>query len=126
MASALQKRKKELMTELTQIEKQIYELETNYLEESREFGNIFTGWTKYVSGEILPKPKKQVTNEERLFSLSSVTSPASKREEKMKSKGSTDGIDQSGKKRRKGGSRITGGVVINSDATQADSVSATS
>jgi hypothetical protein len=54
-------------------------LETTYLEETKDFGNIFAGWDAYLSLEKV-KPKKNITVEERLFSLSSVTSPASRKE----------------------------------------------
>jgi len=80
MSSAIQKKKKELKAELSTIEKQIYDLETTYLEETKEFGNIFTGWEYYLSSNKV-KIKKAILNEERYFSLSSVTSPASKKEE---------------------------------------------
>jgi chromatin modification-related protein EAF6 len=63
---------------LNTIEKQIYDLETNYLEETKEYGNIFTGWDAYLSLEKF-KLRKNILTEERLFSLSSVTSPASKK-----------------------------------------------
>ncbi len=65
------------------IEKQIYDLETSYLEESRDFGNIFVGWNQYMSKDRF-KTRKSVANEERLFSLSSSTSPAGKRETSKK------------------------------------------
>ena len=58
---------------------QIYDLETTYLEETKEFGNIFTGWDSYLSSEKV-KQRKNVLLEDRQFSLSSVTSPASRRE----------------------------------------------
>lgn len=81
--SAIQKRRKELRTELSLIEKQIYDLETTYLEDSRDFGNIFVGWKTYIAQEKdKGNRKKAVQNEERLFSLSSVTSPASRKEER--------------------------------------------
>jgi Histone acetyltransferase subunit NuA4 len=75
------KRRKELRKELALLEKQIFDLETTYLEETKEIGNIFHGWNSYLSTEKV-KGKKVITNEERLFSLSSVTSPASKKSEK--------------------------------------------
>mmetsp|Transcript_86753 Transcript_86753/g.169749 ORF Transcript_86753/g.169749 Transcript_86753/m.169749 type:complete len:109 (+) Transcript_86753:87-413(+) len=89
MSALLQKRKKELRQELSQIEKQIYDLETTYLEETKEFGNIFTGWDAYLGAEKV-KLRKIVLLEDRLFSLSSVTSPASRKEENKKA-AKTDG-----------------------------------
>jgi chromatin modification-related protein EAF6 len=79
--SVASKRRKELRKELALLEKQIFDLETTYLEETKDIGNIFQGWTTYLSNEKV-KGKKVVTNDERLFSLSSVTSPATKKTEK--------------------------------------------
>jgi chromatin modification-related protein EAF6 len=83
--SALSKRRKELRTELGTIERQIYDLETSYLEETKEFGNIFTGWDSYLSKEKV-KVRKAIFIEDRKFSLSSITSPASKKEESKSNK----------------------------------------
>jgi hypothetical protein len=58
-------------------------LETSYLEETKDFGNVFTGWDSYLSNEKT-KIKKSIHYEDRYFSLSSVTSPASRREELKK------------------------------------------
>ena len=80
---ALQKKKKELRQELSAIEKQIFDLERQYLEETKDFGNIFTGWDAYLSADK-SKAKKTINTEDRIFSLSSVTSPASRREEDRK------------------------------------------
>eukprot|EP01033_Poteriospumella_lacustris_P009047 gene9046-6499_t len=91
MTTLLQKRRKELRTELIQIEKQIYDLETAYLDETKDTGNIFTGWNMSANAEK-SKSKKSTQNEDRHFSLSSITSPASRREESKKSGG------QAGKK----------------------------
>ena len=77
------KRKRELKKELATIEKQIFDLETIYLEETRDFGNIFTGWDAYLSVEKV-KPKKVIYNDDRVFSLSSFTSPLSRRQESKK------------------------------------------
>jgi hypothetical protein len=61
---------------------QIFDLETTYLEETKEFGNIFTGWTPYqhLSTERVKAKKAVVSTEDRHFSLSSVTSPASRKD----------------------------------------------
>lgn len=93
------KRRKELRKELSLIEKQIYDLETAYLDETREFGNVFTGWKPFLSTEKV-KARKTILNEERLFSLSSVTSPASKRTEQSERKTAGEGTKE--KKRKKG------------------------
>ena len=43
----------------------------------------FSGWENYLSKEKV-KVRKVISNDERLFSLSSVTSPASRNEERKK------------------------------------------
>ena len=101
-----------LRQDLVQLEKQIFDLEGNYLENTRDFGNIFHGWNQYVSQRHLYSGsdtgpgsgsgpggggrggrgggrggrggRRGVLNEERLFSLSSASSPASRREEVKK------------------------------------------
>jgi hypothetical protein len=60
-------------------------LETAYLEETKDVGNIFHGWEAFLSNEKI-KSKKSVSNEDRHFSLSSTTSPAAKREENKENK----------------------------------------
>ena len=67
-----------LRHELAVIEKQIHDLETRYLEDTRDTGNIFTGWDQLKTAEK-SKQRKTVSTEERLFSLSSSSSPASKK-----------------------------------------------
>ena len=124
--SVIQKRRKELRTELSMIEKQIYDLETTYLEESRDFGNIFQGWDAYLSQDKI-KPKKSVQNDERLFSLSSVTSPASRKEEKEKAtkeagaeKGSNGNKKDGSSSPRNGGGASTRAVVGDVSVNDAD------
>jgi hypothetical protein len=87
------KRRKELRNELSLIEKQIYDLETNYLEETKGFGNIFVGWNGYLASEK-PKGKKAVSTEERLFSLSSLSSPASRKEAAKASLEKEEDVDE--------------------------------
>ena len=86
---------------------QIYDLETTYLEETKDLGNIFTGWENYISKEKV-KVRKTIANEERLFSLSSVTSPASRREDskaaqREKSVGKPEKEKKTGGKKKRSG-----------------------
>jgi chromatin modification-related protein EAF6 len=67
-----------LKVELAHIEKQIYDLETTYLEDTQQFGNIFVGWNRYfLHQQASGKKHAGVGPDERLFSLSSSSSPAS-------------------------------------------------
>ena len=50
---------------------------------TRAHSTIGTGWENYLSKEKV-KVRKVFSNDERLFSLSSVTSPASRNEERKK------------------------------------------
>lgn len=87
---------------------QIYDLESTYLDETKDLGNIFTGWENYTSKDKV-KVRKSIANEERLFSLSSVTSPASRREDAKQQKllGGTPGA---GKPRGKPGAKAAVGA----------------
>lgn len=94
--AAIEKRRKDLRQELAYLETQIYDLEGSYLEETREFGNIFTGWSSLINDKAT-RVKRQTHNEDRLFSLSSVTSPATRKEEKKEqvkiNKSRLEGLD---------------------------------
>jgi chromatin modification-related protein EAF6 len=97
--NAVAKRRKELRKELALIEKQIFDLETTYLEETRDIGNIFAGWKAYLANEKQkPIGKKDIPIEARLFSLSSVTSPASRAAGKDGAEGAA--ADSGGRKRK--------------------------
>ncbi len=77
LVNEVNRRRNDLRQELTQIEKQIYDLETTYLNETRDFGNVFSGWNNYLGYDKTTR-KRNITNDERLFSLSSVSSPAAR------------------------------------------------
>lgn len=53
------------------------------MDETKDIGNIFSGWDAYLASEKV-KVRKTTHNEDRHFSLSSITSPASRREESKK------------------------------------------
>ena len=70
-------KRKELEKDLIKVEKQIYEFEGTYLEDTAIYGNVVKGWEKYLtlkaSNVDLSKLKK-FDESDRLFSYSSVTS----------------------------------------------------
>lgn len=101
LASLVGKRKK-LQEELRAIEKQVYELETSYLHDSSQCGNVLKGFEGFLSSSKSTtnlKRSRKFQPEDRLFSLSSVTSPAV--EEHVV--GRDDGRSDFGPGRSKGG-----------------------
>ncbi|GMT28195.1 hypothetical protein PFISCL1PPCAC_19492, partial [Pristionchus fissidentatus] len=88
--AALVERKHTLQDALGQLETQIYNFETTYLDETSEYGNIFKGWNRYALAAPLSKSvalklekksnRKSVKDSDRLFSSSSISSPLSKRQ----------------------------------------------
>ncbi|XP_057965606.1 uncharacterized protein LOC131156161 isoform X2 [Malania oleifera] len=78
LASLISKRGK-LHDELRNIEKQVYELETSYLQDPSQCGNVLKGFEGFLSSSkstTLLKRSRKFQPEDRLFSLSSVTSLA--------------------------------------------------
>ncbi|KAH0928798.1 hypothetical protein HID58_014525 [Brassica napus] len=78
LTSLLNKREK-LRQDLRSIEKQVYELETSYLQESSHIGNALKGFEGFLSSSkstASAKRSRKFQPEDRVFSLSSVTSPA--------------------------------------------------
>lgn len=76
--AALVAKREKLQEELRHVEKQVYDLETTYLHESSQVGNVLKGFEGFLSSTKgagnLKRPRK-FQPEDRLFSLSSVTSP---------------------------------------------------
>ncbi|XAR61101.1 hypothetical protein NMG60_11034713 [Bertholletia excelsa] len=78
LAAVLCKRAK-LHEELRYIEKQVYEMETSYLQDTSQCGNVLKGFEGFLSSSkstTLLKRSRKFQPEDRLFSLSSITSPA--------------------------------------------------
>ena len=75
--AALQQRKERLDEELKQVEKQVYDLETTYLNDSSQYGNVLKGFEGFLSQTKNTSQKKarNFKPEDRLFSLSSSSSP---------------------------------------------------
>jgi len=72
--SVLIEKKNALERTLQNLEKQIYALETSYLEDTVAVGNILKGWDSYLSTRSSGFTRKKFKDSDRLFSLSSVTS----------------------------------------------------
>ncbi|WRX07697.1 Chromatin modification-related protein Eaf6 - like 1 [Theobroma cacao] len=78
LPSLLSKRAK-LQEELRNIERQVYDMETSYLQDPSQCGNVLKGFEGFLSSSkntALLKRSRKFQPEDRLFSLSSVTSPA--------------------------------------------------
>ncbi|KAL6208755.1 hypothetical protein ACLB2K_019700 [Fragaria x ananassa] len=101
LAQLLTKRTK-LQDELRGIEKQVYDLETTYLQDPSQCGNVLKGFERFLSSTKSTsslRRSRKFQPEDRLFSLSSVTSPAA---EELAA-GRDDGRSDFGPGRSKGG-----------------------
>ncbi|KAK6935054.1 Chromatin modification-related protein Eaf6 [Dillenia turbinata] len=97
MLVSLMSKREKLQEELRSVEKQVYELETSYLQDSNYFGNVLKGCSLKRSRKLQP--------EDRIFSLSSVTSPLVEEH----GLGRDEGRSELGQGRSKGGSVTTTG-----------------
>ncbi|CAN1292127.1 Chromatin modification-related protein MEAF6 [Linum perenne] len=79
MLSSLLSKRAKFHEELRTIERQVYDMETNYLQDPSQCGNVLKGFEGFLSSTkntALLKRSRKFQPEDRLFSLSSVTSPA--------------------------------------------------
>ncbi|KAM7258022.1 hypothetical protein ACFE04_013763 [Oxalis oulophora] len=102
MFTSLLSKRAKLQEELRNIEKQVYDMETSYLQDPSQCGNVLKGFEGFLSSSkntALWKRSRKFQPEDRLFSLSSVTSPAA---EEIAA-GRDDGRSDFGAGRSKGG-----------------------
>ncbi|XP_023004367.1 chromatin modification-related protein MEAF6-like isoform X3 [Cucurbita maxima] len=112
MLAGLLTRRAKLHDELRTIEKQVYDMETNYLQDPSQCGNVLKGFEGFLSASknsALLKRSRKFQLDDRLFSLSSVTSPAA---EELAA-GRDDGRSDLGPGRSKGGGIYSNGQLGN-------------
>ncbi|CAI9775980.1 unnamed protein product [Fraxinus pennsylvanica] len=108
MLSSLLHKRQKLQEELQNVEKQVYELETSYLQETSTLGNALKGFDGFLSSTKNTanlKRSRKFQLEDRVFSLSSVTSPAAEELRVVREDGRLD----IGQGRSKGGGLASNG-----------------
>ncbi|KAI8574412.1 hypothetical protein RHMOL_Rhmol01G0351600 [Rhododendron molle] len=131
LAAVLCKRAK-LHEELRNIEKQlstrsliahlnlqVYDMETSYLQDPSQCGNVLKGFEGFLSSSkstTLLKRSRKFQPEDRLFSLSSVTSPAAEEHVVGRDVGGLAANGQGKPKRGRGGPRDAKRIRQSSDA----------
>ncbi|PSS14015.1 Chromatin modification-related protein [Actinidia chinensis var. chinensis] len=108
MLAALLCKRAKLHEDLRNIEKQVYDMETSYLQDPNQCGNVLKGFEGFLSSSkstTLLKRSKKFQPEDRLFSLSSVTSPAAEDHAIGRDGGGISTNGQGKPKRGRGGPR---------------------
>ncbi|GMI76125.1 hypothetical protein like AT4G14385 [Hibiscus trionum] len=108
MLASLLNRRAKLQEELRNIERQVYDMETSYLQDPSQCGHVLKGFEGFLSSSkntALLKRSRKFQPEDRLFSLSSVTSPAAEEV----AAGRDDGKSFYGAGRPKGGGYFANG-----------------
>ncbi|KAK8650747.1 hypothetical protein V6N13_140373 [Hibiscus sabdariffa] len=108
MLASLLNRRAKLQEELRNIERQVYDMETSYLQDPSQCGHVLKGFEGFLSSSknnALWKRSRKFQPEDRLFSLSSVTSPAAEEAAAARD----DGKSYYGTGRSKGGGYFANG-----------------
>lgn len=75
----LVRKRAEVADSLANLERQIFNFEGSYLEETAPYGNIVRGWERYTQNTIIrgvpSKRERKFKDTDRLFSKSSISSP---------------------------------------------------
>ncbi|XAR58640.1 hypothetical protein NMG60_11014115 [Bertholletia excelsa] len=119
MLGALLCKRSKLHEELRNIEKQVYDMETGYLQDPSQSGNVLKGFEGFLSSSkstTLLKRSRKFQPEDRLFSLSSVTSPAAEEHAMGRDAGGVSANGPGKPKKGRGGPRDARRIRQSNDA----------
>ena len=82
----LSERRKDIQDLISELDDKIYSLETNYLCETQNYGNLLIGWESYLNSKFqknasqnAQKKSSKLQEKDRLFSLTSMDSRAARK-----------------------------------------------